>query len=262
MSHWKRIAALCLALFVLAAAGCSAKKTDMEAVLESGKLRVLMSPEFPPYEYKDADGNIVGADVEIAKRIAAMFGVELEIVECNYAELQEALLDGQGDMILSAFSVSKQYAEEIQCSDIYLNTAQYIITSAENTEIAAEADLEGKILGVQQYAQGDIYATDIASAKNIERFAELSEAVQVLLDGKLDAVIADQVTTEAVLAENSETLKKIYIGENMGHYCIGLRKDSAMLQEINALLATMQASGEIKTYVLQYTMAEQEQAEA
>ena len=86
--------------------------------------------------------------------------------------------------------------------------------------------------------------------------------MQVLLDGKLDAVIADQVTTEAVLAENSETLKKIYIGENTGLYCIGLRKDSAMLQEINALLATMQASGEIKTYVLQYTMAEQEQAEA
>lgn len=68
--------------------------------------------------------------------------------------------------------------------------------------------MEGKILGVQQYAQGDIYATDIASAKNIERFAEMSEAVQVLLDGKLDAVIADQVTTEAVLAENSETLNE------------------------------------------------------
>ena len=260
MPRWKRLAILCLVLFVLAAAGCSGRKTDTESVLENGKLRVLMNPEFPPYEYKDADGNIVGADVGIAKRIAAMLGVELEIVECNYAELSEALLSGQGDMILSAFSVAKEYAEEIECSEIYLSTAQYIITTAENAEIVVESDLEGKIVGVQQYAQGDIYATDMVSAKNIERFAKLSEAVQVLLDGKLDAVIADQVTTEAVLAENGETLKKIYIGENTGNYCVGLRKDSAMLQEINALLSTMQASGEINAYVLQHTMI-QEQAE-
>lgn len=74
MPRWKRLAILCLVLFVLAAAGCSGRKTDTESVLENGKLRVLMNPEFPPYEYKDADGNIVGADVEIAKRIAAMLG--------------------------------------------------------------------------------------------------------------------------------------------------------------------------------------------
>lgn len=45
MSHWKRIAALCLALFVLAAAGCSSKKDGYGSGFgEQGKLQRIVEP--------------------------------------------------------------------------------------------------------------------------------------------------------------------------------------------------------------------------
>lgn len=256
MPQWKRVLALCLLPMLLALAGCGSKKTDLETVLEKGTLRVLMSPEFPPYEYRDAEGTIVGADVEIAKRVASMLGVQLEIVECNYAQLEDALLSGEGDMILSAFPASEN-RQGIMCSVVYLSTAQYVLVKAENEAITIEEDLEGKILGVQQDSHGDIYATDQVSAKNIQRFPKLNEAVQLLLSGKLDGVIADQATADAFVEEYGDTLRKVYIGDNAANYCIGLPEDSAMQQQVDALLTTMQSSGEIKRYVLQHTMEDE-----
>ena len=112
--------------------------------------------------------------------------MELEVVECNYTELVPALLDGEGDLILSA--LPNAAAKGVAYSEPYLSTEQYIVT-ASKSEIAAEEDLEGKILGVQLGTQGDYYATDMASAKNIERFSNMHEALQVLQDGKLDALV-------------------------------------------------------------------------
>ena len=124
----------------------------------------------------------MGFDVEIAKRIAEMLGVELEIIPCDYADFEEALLKGEGDLIISAFTATQNNKEMIDISQIYLSNAQYIVAMADNDLIVTEDDLEGKILGVQQYAQGDIYVTDMVSAKNIERYAWLSEAAQVLME--------------------------------------------------------------------------------
>ena len=69
----KKTLALILALIMLfALAGCGSKKaTTWEDQLGTqGKLRVAISPDYPPYEGYDAQGNVVGFDVEVAKYIA------------------------------------------------------------------------------------------------------------------------------------------------------------------------------------------------
>ena len=196
MTRTRKVFLLLLAaLFVLA--GCGKGSEEISAIQQAGKLRVLTSAEFPPYEYHDADGKAVGADMDLAARIASRLGVELE------------------DLILSA--LPNAAAKGVAYSEPYLSTEQYIVTAAKS-EIAAEEDLEGKILGVQLGTQGDYYATDMASAKNIERFSNMREALQVLQDGKLDALVTDKATAAAMLAAQGDALKKIYIGENAADY--------------------------------------------
>ena len=242
---------LCLLLTaLLVLAGCGKGSKDSEAIRQAGKLRVLTSAEFPPYEYHDADGKAVGVDMDFAARIAAKLGVELEIVECNYTELIPALLNGEGDLILSA--LPDEGAKGVAYSEAYLATEQYIVTTAKS-EIAAEADLEGKILGVQQGTQGDHYATDMAGAKNIERFSNMREALQVLLDGKLDALVTDKATAAAILETQGDAFKKIYIGENAANYCVGMRAGSDLKPEVDALIEEMKANGEWDAMVLAHT---------
>ncbi len=252
MPLWKKtIFLLTMFVVLIGSVGCSKTQSDMEQILDRGTLRVLMNPEFPPYEYKDSQGNIIGVDVEIAKRIAEMLGVELEIIPCDYADFEEALLKGEGDLIISAFTATQNNKEMIDISQIYLSNAQYIVAMADNDLIVTEDDLEGKILGVQQYAQGDIYVTDMVSAKNIERYAWLSEAAQVLMEGKLDAIVVDKVTADALMQTEDAELKKIYIGGSAGDYCIGMKKGSDLKKQIDALLVTMRETGEIEQNVLQ-----------
>lgn len=249
MTRTRKVFLLLLAaLFVLA--GCGKGSEEISAIQQAGKLRVLTSAEFPPYEYHDVDGKAVGADMDLAARIASRLGVELEVVECNYTELVPALLDGEGDLILSA--LPNAAAKGVAYSEPYLSTEQYIVTAAKS-EIAAEEDLEGKILGVQLGTQGDYYATDMASAKNIERFSNMREALQVLQDGKLDALVTDKATAAAMLAAQGDALKKIYIGENAADYCVGMRAGSDLQPEVEALLAEMKAAGELDALVLAHT---------
>ena len=72
----KKIVALILAALMLAAcfAGCGAageaeNTNKLEAVKAAGKLTMATSPDFPPFESLDPDGNVFGIEVEIMELI-------------------------------------------------------------------------------------------------------------------------------------------------------------------------------------------------
>ena len=68
-------------------------------------------------------------------------------------------------------------------------------------------DLPGKTIGVKLGTTGDIYASDYEEeGSTIERFNKGNDAVQALLQGKVDCVIIDEQPAEAFVA-NTEGLK-------------------------------------------------------
>ncbi|MEI3416014.1 MAG: hypothetical protein V8Q43_00290 [Christensenellaceae bacterium] len=68
---------------------------EISAIQQAGKLRVLTSAEFPPYEYHDADRKAV-ARIWTWRRASSRLGVELEVVDETIPELFVALLNGRG----------------------------------------------------------------------------------------------------------------------------------------------------------------------
>ena len=252
MARWTRcLAALLLAVMLCMTVGCGKKDSHTEEIIERGTLRILISPEYPPYCYWDADGNLVGADVELAKQLAALVSAEPEFVVKNFADLEQALIDGEGDIILSAYPVT----ETLQCTSLYVDEALYVLTAADNEDILTEQNLEGKIIGVQKDTQGDIYVTDMVSAKNVERYTYASEAAQALAEGKLEAIITDGLTAGYLLEQYPDRFRRVYIGENMQQFCAVLPEGSDLYAEVDSMISTVKSGGKVKDWVLEHTIA-------
>jgi len=56
------------------------KKSTLNQIEQRGVLRVGMEPGYMPFEMRDKKGNIIGFDVDMARRMAKDMGVKLKIV--------------------------------------------------------------------------------------------------------------------------------------------------------------------------------------
>ncbi len=248
MKNLKKIFAVVLALcLLLCFAGCAAK--------EDNTLTMGTNAAFPPYEYVDDDGNIVGIDAEIAAAIAEKLGMELEIKDMEFDSLITACAGGSVDVVLAGMTVTDERKESVNFSDSYATGIQVIIVK-DGSEIAAYEDLEGKMIGVQSGTTGDIYCTDEFGQDNVKQFANGALAVEALKNDQVDCVIIDNEPAKAFVAAN-EGLKILESEYAVEDYAIAIAKDNTeLLEKINEAMKELKEDGTIDKIVSKYIPAE------
>ncbi len=244
----KKIIALLLAVAMLFCfAGCGAK--------EDKTLVMGTNAAFPPYEYVDDEGTIVGIDAEIAAAIAEKLGMELEIKDMEFDSLITACAGGSVDVVLAGMTVTDERKESVNFSDSYATGIQVIIVK-EDSAIASADDLEGKTIGVQSGTTGDIYCTDDYGQDNVKQYANGALAVEALKNDQVDCVIIDNEPAKAFVAANEglKILDTEYVTED---YAIAVAKENEeLLDNINKAMAELKADGTIDKIVNKYIPAE------
>lgn len=247
MKNLKKILAVVLALAMLCCfAGCGAKDNT---------LTMGTNAAFPPYEYVDDDGNIVGIDAEIAAAIAEKLGMELEIKDMEFDSLITACAGGSVDVVLAGMTVTDERKESVNFSDSYATGIQVIIVK-EDSEIATVDDLEGKTIGVQSGTTGDIYCTDDYGQDYVKQYNNGALAVEALKNDQVDCVIIDNEPAKNFVAANEglKILETEYVTED---YAIAVAKENTeLLEKINAAMAELKADGTIDKIINEYIPAE------
>lgn len=221
-------------------------------LVQEGKLVMVTNAEFPPYEYHEAN-EIVGIDVEIAKEIAKKLGAELEIEDIAFGSIIPEVTSGKADIGMAGISVTEDRKLSVDFSNTYAKTTQVVIVK-DDSAIAKPDELEGKTIGVQEGTTGDILSGDIKDAV-IERYAKGVEAVQSLMQNKVDAVVIDQETAKVFVTENSgiKILEESFVEEE---YAIAIKKgNTALLEKVNKALEELKAEGKIDEIVNKYINA-------
>jgi len=127
----------------------------------------------------------------------------------------------------------------------------------EKVDVKGPDDLAAALTGVQLGTTGDIYVSDFGE-DHIERFNKGYEAVQALLQGKVDAVVIDDQPAKTFVAEN-KGLKILEEEFALEEYAIAISKDNAKLKEdINAALKEIKANGTFDRIVDYYIGQEQD----
>ena len=231
-----------------------APAAELETV-QKGKLVMVTNAEFPPYEFHDQNA-IVGIDVEIAGAIAEQLGLELEIEDIAFDSIIPEIVSGKADIGAAGMTVTEDRKQNVDFSDTYAHATQVIIVK-EDSEIKGVADLEGKIMGVQQGTTGDIYVSGDYGDAAVERYAKGMEAVQALAQGKVDAVVIDGEPAKQYIKE-VEGLKIIDESYTDEDYAIAIKKgNTAMVEAVNKALAELKSEGKLDEIVAKYIQAEQ-----
>ena len=234
---------LVLAMALCLFAGCASEESNT-----SDKLTMATNAEFPPFEYLE-NGEIVGADVEIAQAIAKKLGKELEITNIDFDAALTGAATGKYDMAVAGMTITEERKQKVDFSDPYYVATQVMIVGADNEDIKTAEDLKtGKKVGVVLGYTGDgIVTEDLQIAEeNIVRANRGVDVVQDVKNGKLDAVVMDSATGKALADKNG--LKVVEDAEAFAteEYAIAVKKgNTELLDSINAVLAEMEANGEI-----------------
>jgi len=92
-----RIAVLLLALLL---PGLGRAEAVLDAIHARGTLRVGTTGDYKPFTFRNPDGSYVGADIDMARRLAASLGVRVEFVPTAWGRLNDDFAAGKFDIAM------------------------------------------------------------------------------------------------------------------------------------------------------------------
>lgn len=229
----------------------------VERIKSRGKLILGTSADWPPFEYVDKNGQYAGIDIEIAKRIAAKLGVQLEVKDMKFAALIEALKKGDVDIVIADMTPTAEREKEIDFSLPYYYSKGYAVVTLKTSTIASEADLQGKRVGVQLGTIQEEWAN-----KNLKGKAVVSsydrvypEMVMVLKRGDIDAMIIGDTIASALVVKDPELKIATYVGQPTIGAAVAVRDGVEDLKYIvNQVIEELISTGEINKIFQEETL--------
>jgi len=255
----KWCAHIVLGICLVCMSGCRTPDESWSRVLETGVLRVGMDASFPPFEAVEPGGALVGFDVELARELGRLMGVEIEFVSnLPYDGLYDALAVDRVDVVISALVVNPDRMADVVYSDVYFDAGQVLVVTKDWLSIEQMSDLAGYTVAVEFGTRGDLEVRKWA--RRIDGLTTLhcgtaGEAVAAILSGTADAAIVDYVTALGWSNEGDTDLVITDLVLVSEPYAIAARIGSTeLIRVINKNLRTLVEDGTLdeltKTRVL------------
>ena len=139
-----RIAVLgALATLLFVALGAAADTLD--DIKTRGKMVVAIDPTFPPYEYTDSAGKIIGYTPAIMEAAAKKMGVGIEYQTMAFSGIIPGLLAKSFDVEGSSLNVTAERAKRVRFTVPFGKSANGVLTRADDLRVPAAATVRGLI---------------------------------------------------------------------------------------------------------------------
>lgn len=216
----------------------------MQELKSRGQIIIGTNAAFPPMESFDDQGNFIGIDIEIAKKIAQDLGLNAKFQQVEWQDIFSTLLADKVDMIISGITILPERAQIMAFSNPYFNAGQVIVIHKDDRErITGVEDLNNKTLGAQKDTTG--YAEAEKISNRVMGYIDYSKAKEALLKKEIDAIVVDYPAAIS-LAKNQNNI--LIVGEpfTQEFYGIAVKKENKeLLDKINESLIELKKSGEL-----------------
>ena len=166
----------------------------MDRIMEKGELLVGTSGAQPPMTAITQKGEIIGLDGDIARAMAAAFGVNIKFKILPFASLLPALEAGQVDMVISSMTMTPERNRRVVFVGPYFISGKGILTLSDRYAALQQANglnsPEVNIAALKDSTSQKYAETLIAKAKLIPT-GSYNEAIDLLMKKKVDVVVAD-----------------------------------------------------------------------
>ncbi|QTL96490.1 transporter substrate-binding domain-containing protein [Iocasia frigidifontis] len=213
------------------------------------------SAGFPPFEYVDENGDVVGFDVDLVKAIGELKGFDVEVKDISFDSLPAALKTGNIDMIAAGMTITTEREKVLDFSQPYWTANQSIIVT-EDAQEGLTLLFGDHDIGVQTGTTGDIWVTDNIKEKGIltgkvAHYDTFVLVVSDLINGNLDGVVLDTPVAESYAAQKPvKVVAEIVTGEEYG---IAVDEgNTELLDLINEGIDELKANGKMDELITKY----------
>lgn len=240
---------LALALPALAVLPAAAEADTLARIVQSGKLRVGMSGNQPPLNFRSKSGTMMGLEVDLAQALASLMQVKLEIVERPFGELIATLEKGDVDLVMSGMTITARRNMKVAFVGPYFLSGKSILTKstsplaqATQTEALNHEDLS---LAALAGSTSERFVKTLLPQAKLVTTKDYDEAVKLVLQDKVQAMVADYQIVELTAFRNPdanlETLSRPLTIEPIG---IALPPgDGLLLNFLENTLAALETGG-------------------
>ena len=186
-----------------AAAPASADQGLLAQIKARGTLRVALEGTYPPFDYQEANGNLVGFEVDLADALTKRLGVKPEFVPTKWDGILAGLDSGRYDVIMNQVTITPERLKKYDFSQPYtISGTQIIVRKSEEKTIAKPADLAGKAVGVGLWTNYEQWLRANVPQATVKTYDDDPTKYADLRAGRIDAVLNDRLVVGYMIAHS------------------------------------------------------------
>lgn len=243
--------------------GLAACNTKSEKTVSDGTFTVGFDAEFPPYGYKDENGEYVGFDLDLAQEVCDRNGWTLVKQPIDWDSKDMELSSGTIDCIWNGFTMNGR-ENEYTWSTAYVDNSQVVVVKSDSG-IRELSDLAGKVVVVQADSSAlAAFTGEDAEPENVElansfqslqQVSDYNSAFMNLQSGSVDAICMDIGVAKYELEARGSAFMMLESHVSSEEYGIGFKKGNTELRnQVQETLNEMLADGTFAKIVAKWKL--------
>jgi len=224
-------------------------ESAVEQIAKRGAMKVGMDV-FVPWAMKDKKGELIGFEIDIAKKLAEDMGVKVEFIPTKWSGIIPALITGKFDVLIGGMTITTQRNLKVNFTRPYYYTEQGLMAHKKKAAGFKVSDFNRSdvTIAARLGSTAAIAAKQRFPKAKLRLFDDEPAAVQELRNGNVHAMVSAQPLPSSMAIEYPDTIMvydEVMMLEAIG---IGVRKgDSDTLNLINNWIEINRNNGWIQS---------------
>ncbi|HSY26526.1 MAG TPA: transporter substrate-binding domain-containing protein [Burkholderiaceae bacterium] len=186
------------ALILLAGSGnAHADVSRLDSIIESGKLRVCTTGDYPPFSHQITGANFEGMDIDLAMSLSKALGVEAQFVKTSWPTLMDDF-SAHCDIAMGGISVTLERLKKAAFSEAHMIDGKAAIArcaDVQKYQTLAEIDQPSTRAIVNPGGTNERFAHSVLKHAQLIAYPDNVTIFQQLVDGKADIMLTDASET-------------------------------------------------------------------
>lgn len=234
--------------------GKPAAMPDIQFTGSGGILRYGTYAITEPFDFFDANQQIVGFDIELVSLLAQSLGMQLEIINMEFGSLIASLLSGKTDIIGACMTITEERSKTVLFTDSYYQGGMAAVIRdpefQKSQDVQRDAsDVASSTVGAMTGTTGEMYIREHYPNATVLCFDDIMDAIASLQAQKVDYVITAYTTALKAAAKNANltVLPKEYTDE---YAAIAFSKNNPeLLEQVNTVLRKFKETGKLDSII-------------
>jgi lysine/arginine/ornithine transport system substrate-binding protein len=229
---------------------------------ELTQIRFAVDPTYPPFESKQADGKLVGFDIDLGNALCEQMKLKCVWVENTFDGMIPGLKARKFDAVLSDMGITEERLKQIDFTQPLYDTHAQLVARAGSGILPTPQALKGKRVGVEQGTVQERYAKAKWEPQGVQvvAYGDQEQVEADLVAGRIDAIFTDAAQAAIGFLKKPQGKPFALVGPIVEDRAligpgtaIGLRKGDAELQtRLNTAFDEIRKNGTFKRIMAKY----------